>query len=245
MKIGYISDLHLDYDEDPQKFIASIPLNVDMMIVAGDVCDGVRDLSLARSLFKHLYNVLTIYVPGNHEFYGGQHSDFTISSLKDLENEFSKLRVLVGETFQVQDGPRIIGTTLWYCASQSMKSKHEYWPDFAQINGIVSFASKSWENDQKLLNDIKHNDIVVSHMLPSWLSVDKRFLGSKTNELFVRDCENFIKTMHPSFWIHGHTHASVDVFVGTTNILCNPRGIPSGKSQENLLFDVTKSFMWK
>jgi hypothetical protein len=28
----------------------------------------------------------------------------------------------------------------------------------------------------------------------------------------------------PAFWMHGHTHASVDAKVGATRILCNPFG---------------------
>lgn len=245
MKIGYMSDVHLDYDDDPASFINSIPLDIDMMIIAGDVCDGGSDMSLARSLFKHLSDVLTIYVPGNHEFYGGQHPSYINSLLKDLEREFPKLHVLIGEVFQVPDGPRVVGTTLWYNASQSMKFRHECWPDFNFINDIVTHASQSFESDEMLLNKIKKNDIVVTHMLPSWSCVDKRFVGSKTNELFVRDAEAIIKSMHPAIWIHGHTHATVDVFVGQTNILCNPRGIPGRTFPENGSFDVRKSFIWE
>jgi hypothetical protein len=27
-----------------------------------------------------------------------------------------------------------------------------------------------------------------------------------------------------SLWIHGHTHESVDYFVNSTRVVCNPRG---------------------
>jgi hypothetical protein len=44
----------------------------------------------------------------------------------------------------------------------------------------------------------------------------------------------------PALWIHGHTHSSVDTYVGGTRIVCNPRGYVYGNGQiENPNFDPT------
>jgi hypothetical protein len=37
----------------------------------------------------------------------------------------------------------------------------------------------------------------------------------------------------PALWVHGHTHDSYDYWVGSTRVVCNPRGY----DDENIAFD--------
>ena len=65
MKIQFFSDLHVDVA--PIKPIV-IPDDVDVVAVAGDVCQGVRNgfVALRKIVPEHIAIVM---VAGNHEFY--------------------------------------------------------------------------------------------------------------------------------------------------------------------------------
>ena len=66
--------------------------------------------------------------------------------------------------------------------------------------------------------------VVVSHHLPSWLSVEPRFERSVTNAAFVSDLDDLVAGV--DVWIHGHTHCSRRYELGRARVVCNPRGYP-------------------
>jgi len=49
----------------------------------------------------------------------------------------------------------------------------------------------------------------------------------------VSDLEGLILASRPALWVHGHVHDSHDYRIGSTRIVCNPRGYHS----ENPSFD--------
>lgn len=63
MKIRVLSDLHLEFHDwtPPQS-------DADIIVLAGDIHVGVHGIEWARRSFPLLP---VTYVPGNHEFYGG------------------------------------------------------------------------------------------------------------------------------------------------------------------------------
>jgi predicted phosphodiesterase len=244
MRIGYMSDIHLRFNKDYEAFIATQAPSVDVQIIAGDVIDGIFDLDLLRSLFRR-FPMPLVFVPGNHEFFQKEIHPFeTERRLKSLEREFPNLHVLISESWQVPEGPRIVGATMWYRATPEMSWRHGTWADFRFVQDIIAYTNERFAVDNDLLINVKEGDVVVTHMLPSWKCVDPRFEGAKTNELFVRNVEPIIRDNKPSVWIHGHTHSPVDTWVGETHILCNPRGTIRAAGPENPGFDQNRSFEW-
>ena len=73
-------------------------------------------------------------------------------------------------------------------------------------------------------NNIQENDVVVTHHLPSTLSIGDQFKTSELNRFFVCDMSNIILDKKPVLWLHGHTHESCDYVVGDTRVICNPYG---------------------
>src|SRR5512133_3534038 len=66
MRIQLASDLHLELLErhfPGERLIA--PAAADLLVLAGDVANGVRGIELFAN-----WPVPVLYVPGNHEFYG-------------------------------------------------------------------------------------------------------------------------------------------------------------------------------
>jgi len=68
--------------------------------------------------------------------------------------------------------------------------------------------------------------VVVGHHAPSKLSTHPRYADEEImNGAYSSDLSEFIMD-HPQIklWTHGHTHEDFDYTIGSTRIVCNPRG---------------------
>jgi predicted phosphodiesterase len=68
--------------------------------------------------------------------------------------------------------------------------------------------------------------VVVGHHSPSKLSTKPQYENDvMVNGAYSSDLSEFILD-HPQIklWTHGHTHHTFDYMIGTTRIVCNPRG---------------------
>jgi hypothetical protein len=68
--------------------------------------------------------------------------------------------------------------------------------------------------------------VVVGHDAPSKLSTHPRYQKEEImNGGYSSDLSEFIMD-HPQIklWTHGHTHEEFDYMIGSTRIVCNPRG---------------------
>lgn len=74
------------------------------------------------------------------------------------------------------------------------------------------------ENTQKF--------VVVGHHAPSKASTHSRYVHDTTmNGAYSSDLSEFILDRPQiKLWVHGHTHDPFDYMVGSTRIVCNPRG---------------------
>lgn len=71
-----------------------------------------------------------------------------------------------------------------------------------------------------------HKFVVVGHHAPSKLSTHPRYKDEQLmNGGYSSDLSEFIMD-HPQIklWTHGHTHEDFDYMLGSTRIVCNPRG---------------------
>jgi len=68
--------------------------------------------------------------------------------------------------------------------------------------------------------------VVVGHHSPSKASTHPRYADEQImNGGYSSDLSEFILD-HPQIklWTHGHTHHNFDYLIGSTRIVCNPRG---------------------
>jgi hypothetical protein len=75
----------------------------------------------------------------------------------------------------------------------------------------------------------QHSDmpfIVVGHHAPSKSSTHPRYKNEVLmNGAYSSDMNEFIlNNRQIKVWTHGHTHEVFDYMIGTTRIVCNPRG---------------------
>ena len=75
--------------------------------------------------------------------------------------------------------------------------------------------------------------VVVGHHAPSRLSTHAQYADDHmVNGAYSSDLNEFILD-HPEIrlWTHGHTHHNFDYQIGTTRIVCNPRGYHGHEQQ--------------
>jgi predicted phosphodiesterase len=247
MKLQVMSDLHLTVApfEPPQT-------DADVVVLAGDIARPDQAIAFARGLGKPV-----IYVPGNHEFYGGSLTG-TLARLKTLA-QGSEIHVLERGTVVI-GGVRFLGTTLWTdFGGFERDSEREaaialamrLVRDFSRIRldeegpalltpqiGADEFRRSAAWLDTMLAQPHDGPTVVVTHHAPSLRSINPKFVDSPLNPCFVSDAEHLIVGGRASLWIHGHMHDRSDYVVdGGTRVLCNPRGYNLRGVNENGEFD--------
>ena len=256
MKLSFQSDIHTEFDNRSGMYWPKF-VNEDVLIIAGDVQVGLgeNDVYWFGELLKDR-NV--VYILGNHELYHNDLTELTYITLPlwtAKVNEHAeqrgykfKLHSLQNQTVKIGD-VNFIGATLWTDFNKDSEFVKRLGPkllnDFRYIrNGMRTASaddllaehkrSKKFITDQlKLLKGEKN--VVITHHLPSYESVDVQYRVKPGDEIFARSAEN--KAMNHFFysdldslvkkstlWIHGHTHSSCDYKLGKARVICNPRG---------------------
>ncbi|HET6802791.1 MAG TPA: metallophosphoesterase [Casimicrobiaceae bacterium] len=247
MKLNVLSDLHLSFGPP------GAPDNdADVVILAGDIARPREAIAWARELATPV-----LYVPGNHEFYGGSVSG-TLRALAEL-SAGTNVRVLDDAEVTI-DGVRFVGSTLWTDfeifgtgreREIAMQEGQRFMRDFTRIrrdeasqapltpeDAAARFRMHSSYLAERLQAPCDAPTVVVTHHAPSRRSIHPRFEGSPLNACFVSDAEHLIDRSRVQLWVHGHTHDSFDYVVNGTRVVCNPRGYAKDGVNENPSFDI-------
>lgn len=255
MRILVLSDLHLEFDIlNPSAAVRAAWDSADVVVLAGDIHIGLRGTFWAAETFK---GKPIIYVPGNHEYYGGG----VIQDMAVKADAFCPPNVIWGDLkVQVIDGVRFVMATLWTDfalfgtdrVNQCMNLAARM-PDFNEIQiryrqslrlfrpedalrlhkKTVAFLRKT------LAKPFKGSTVVVTHHGPHRGSLAERFADQLISAAFISDLDNLMGKS--ALWLHGHTHHPFDFTVRGTRIVCNPRGyIIKGKPPEVEGFDPGK-----
>lgn len=228
MKLHILSDLHNEFSIFP------IPkIERDLLILAGDIFAAK---SREQIYIKNYMPDNTVYIPGNHEYYG--------SGIFKTEQYYQELVPNIFTQMQVREirGMRIAGCTLWTdlnkgdprTISIASREMNDYWQIAYMEKALSPYHTLTLHRQMvEWLYSLSNIDVVVTHHLPSYKSISKEFLGSPLNGAYASDLEDLIKFLKPKLWVHGHTHSSQDYFIGSTRIVCNPRGydFDGGKPQ--------------
>ena len=257
MKVAIGSDLHLEFSD------ITLPNtdNAKVLILAGDIAvakalhdypniintdtDKLGKNQLLSMRFHNFFNQVSseykhiIYVPGNHEFYHGQHPE-GIDWLKQTLSQYSNIQVLNNDSVTIDDILFVCGTlwtnmnkndplTMYYLSNGINdfrvirdKNYHKFTPQHAYIehnNTLRYFENILTQNKDK-------QTVIVSHHAPHPLSVHPRYKHDvDMNSGYYSDLTDFILDhTQISNWFHGHVHDSFDYVVGNTRVVCNPRG---------------------
>jgi Icc-related predicted phosphoesterase len=247
MRIWIFSDLHLEYADLRQPL--AIP-DADVCVVAGDLCrapaNGVHWLA------EHIARAMPcVYVAGNHEFYKGSIKE-AFEDGRAAAARFPDVHFLENDTVTL-GGVQFVGATLWtdyfieghreLAMFHARERMNDYKQIAAQRNPWKRFlpqtAYRMHRDSRHFIEAAVKCDpdpiVVVTHHLPHPRSIPERFKGDLLNAAYASDLSDLIEKGKPLLWVHGHTHDSSDYRVGSTRILCNPRGY----DDENKAFDPT------
>lgn len=246
MRLWIFSDLHLEaYPEVDLAFP-----DADVAIVAGDVHRPMWQSVqwLADHVAPHMP---VVFVPGNHEFYGGSH----VGCMKRGRAAAASVDgvCLLDDDVVHIGGVRFIGSTLWtdYALGAAPEAGRQRDLDIAHnlnaCGGMLADHTaiavddtmlERWQPEHALAAHRRSRafihsalrkghdgpTVVVTHHAPHPASIDRQYDGSPLNPAFGSDLSSIIWDHQPELWVHGHVHHSTAYTVGETCIVCNPRG---------------------
>lgn len=246
MRIQITSDLHGEFREKRRESLSSRPsplvakTDADVLILAGDIHQGVQAVEYARELAEDL-GIPVLLVPGNHEFYGGEFTD-TLAAMRAAVGE--GVHVLARDTVILQ-GVRFLGCILWcdFCLfgrerqedamAEAQMAMNDFWLIRHQGERLGAEAMLQWHLDDRawlegaLATAWDGPTVVITHHGPAPGSVAARFQRHELTPAFVSDLTPSIQRYQPALWVHGHTHTAFDYSIGRTRVVCNPAGYPS------------------
>ena len=221
-KLWVTSDLHYDFGG----LWLQPPSDADIAIIAGDAQDD--------KWLEHISSLLpTVYVAGNHTFYGWDYQERlqvmrSIPGLHFLENDSVVIK-----------GVTIAGATLWTdygyspvaaeVARRGMND-HRYikWTKEPYQRFLPSHATKLHEASKAFLKAVEA-DVIVTHHAPSAKSIAEKYRGEQhaaMNRAYYSDMDDVVEQSGAKLWVHGHMHTATDYMIGGTRVVLNPRGYP-------------------
>lgn len=192
-----------------------------------------------------------VYVAGNHEFYHGRWKQ----SLDHLREECAKFTnvYFLERDVKVIDDVTFIGATLWTDCNKgdplTLHSLSDMMNDFRVIRNDEHGYTKlrpshtMYRHQQtvaylkSVLPDMKDRKIVfVGHHAPTYQSTHEKYKSDTLMNGGYRSDLSELILDHPEIvlWTHGHTHDPFDYMVGTTRVVCNPRGYAGWDEQADL-----------
>jgi len=183
-----------------------------------------------------------VYVMGNHEHYGFQYQksyDHIAEQLPD------NVHLLENQTHVIED-VTFVGATLWTDMNKMdqltmfhMKSMMNDYRQITMFNEAKNVYHKltpertvdDHYRSRRYIEQVvreRHDQkfVVVTHHSPAKMSTHPRYTDDVImNGAYSSDLSEFIlDNPQIKVWTHGHTHDPFDYMVGSTRILCNPRG---------------------
>ena len=229
-------DLH-DHQDENVRTAAMLEMLGSRQLKAQRFRDFLKRCSFQ---FPHV-----IYVAGNHEFYHGKFFA-SIDHLREECAKYPNIYFLENDVKVINDIV-FMGATLWTDCN-----KHDPFTLHALADMMNDF--RIIRHDQSGYRSLKPADIadrhrktlqyfktvmdgypqeqkfvVVGHHTPSHMSCHPQYAHDYImNGGYHSDLSDFILD-HPQIklWTHGHTHHPFDYVLGSTRIVCNPRGYES------------------
>lgn len=196
-----------------------------------------------RAFLKQCSDQFThvIYVSGNHEFYHGKwHAGLDYLRLEC--SRYPNIHFLENEKIEI-DGILFVGAALWtdmnnhdwYTMHQSKQNMSDYKVikndknNFSRLKpeDTIRRHKESLKYIQDTVKDVNKKVVVVTHHAPTEQSVAECYKGQLLNGAYRSHLENvMLDNPNIVLWCHGHTHHPFDYLIGTTKVVCNPRGYP-------------------
>lgn len=233
MKLHVLSDLHNEFHAFDAAAHADAWLQAEVVVLAGDIGQGVDGVRWARESFA---SKPVVYVAGNHEFYNG-YWERTLDEMRQAAREFG-VEFLENDAVEI-NGVRFLGCALWtdfdlfgekdrnlamqrtgialndyrLIKNDSLQSlyqevharPYELAPEHTRLRHL---ASRAWL-ERELAGGDPDRTVVVTHHYPSLQSCPPRYRDDPVSAGFGSQLPPNLLA-RAKLWIHGHTHDSCD-----------------------------------
>lgn len=248
MKLGILSDIHVDINNSDKNSVSSSIVkyikkhSLDIMIIAGDIAsDYVLTLDSLKEIEKDS-GVPCLFVPGNHDIWTENHPEKTSWEIYELLKSHSNN--LVNGPYELSENWIVMGDLGWYDFSFGNSDKYSF-DDFSKMK----YKKRIWQDSikavwdrstldmhkyfmDKLENQLNQyrdrNIIVLTHVLPiidftvqapsPMWEYMNAFLGSSDYG------ELFLKYPNVKYAVSGHVHYRKRKKIQNTEFICNCLG---------------------
>lgn len=229
MHVRIISDVHLE-------FLSYLEMDIlinnilcldlrDVLVLAGDIGSPTNSKYI-RFLQKMSENFVKVFViNGNHEYYDNT-IEYTNKLIKNICEQFTNV-VFLNNTSIEYKGYTWIGATLWSNLTNPLYLTND-------MNYIKNLNIETYNNmhikDKNFIKDTIDtlpNDtkiIIITHFLPSYSLISKKYIGNPYNQCFASDVDEMFTKDNIKLWIYGHTHIASDICINNIRLVCNPIG---------------------
>ena len=249
-RIQILSDLHIDV----WSYAPLLAPDVDVVLVAGDVCSGPDRAMRWLSDAYGTAGVPVVAVLGNHEFYGHDWHDVRSKIERESPNPGSAVVLLEDDTAYIRKNDvdlRICACSLWTDllvrgpkeGEEASRRADSLMNDYVRIRAHRAALrpedtvaqhqrSRLWL-EERLAKSHDGPTVVMTHHAPHPLSLDPEFRQDGTDPFFASDLGELIARHSPDVWVHGHVHRSLDYRLGQTRVVANPRGYPGERTDHD------------
>lgn len=242
VRIQFLSDLH--FDVEPISKRISLQEEVDVVVVAGDICEGAeKGFAWLRSTFGDTTEILT--VAGNHTFYRHCLPD-EVSAAKVAASAY-RIHFLENSSVELFD-TTFVGSTLgtdynlfgegfhvnamFEANSKMMDHKtitwsKSPWQRFRAMEARRLHSKAIAYLKSEIAPDVDRRFVVVTHHAPSMKSVPSTYQNDLLSAAYASELSYLIDELRPLLWLHGHIHSNSDYSISETRVVCNPHGYGS------------------
>ena len=228
MKIGTISDLHIDRHPhlNPEIYLEKLcqvikQRSIELLIIAGDISNDYRISYDFIQSIQELSGISTYFVPGNHDLWSDQ-ADKTSTEILSFFR--SKEECLIGNPIMINDQYAIVGHVGWYDYSyadhrfsqQKIASGKHYgatWQDKVRTDWSLSDPKLSLLAAQEVEKDINNVSprqiILVTHVVthPQFVVPTPHRIFDFFNAFIgTHDFDTIYRNYPIRFSIMGHVH---------------------------------------
>ena len=259
MKICFVSDLHVDFPNQP---LIKWP-DADVLVVAGDTANSLGAVyNFFKKNSKRWSYPHVLMVDGNHSHYSNAGRGRTVQQTLDkLTAELPDYVTFLPARGAVRVGDLyFVGRNGWYSFDLhgTLEKNQEIWRDCMNDDRWIGFSAvpqaQPWELaahharqvdsavQRAVEQDPQARFVVVTHTAPDGRLVSQRPEDEATNPFYVNlHMRQVVERWAPRIaaWAHGHTHHRYMRQLDGVEFVCNPRGYPGENPRwEPVVLDV-------
>lgn len=158
MRIGVISDLHVDLNEHPGEPLVEEALldqavwqKLDGLIIAGDISNDVNRSMSVLNMLQTESGIPVLFVPGNHDYWS---KDNGITNTWQVYRQFQSFEGCLSERpYQLNRDWTVIGNSGWY--DYSMGEPEYSFKDFERMHAM----ERTWQDSIYVKWGMSNRDI--------------------------------------------------------------------------------------